>query len=198
MNILTSLVLFGFQQEALAGTPYYNPIAVMNNFQEWKHSDKMGTIGSVDLADETVDLPLYNVDVSPLLYTYGGASAEKQEQIIALMPETSLIVVTEDFAKDNELEIQTTNKRLIPVPDDFKTGGEIKYVEIPELHVGKLVIKDVIAFVSGSEKKWFRFNWFFELLGNGNRSCGSSCFLCCFWNLKAWFALLLKKMERGF
>ena len=155
MNILTSLVLFGFQQEALAGTPYYNPIAVMDNFQEWKHSDKMGTVGSVDLADETVDLPLYNVDVSPLLYTYGGASAEKQEQIIALMPETSLIVVTEDFAKDNELEIQTTNKRLIPVPDDFKTGGEIKYVEIPELHVGKLVLKDVIAFVSGSEKSGF-------------------------------------------
>ena len=155
MNILTSLVLFGFQQNALAGTPYYNPIPVLDNFKEWKHSDKMGTVGSVSLDGETVDLPLYHVDVSPLLYTYGGSSAEKQEEIIALMPETSLIVVTESFAKDNELEIQTTNKRLIPVPDDFKTGGEIKYVEISELHVGKLVLKDIIAFVSGSETSGF-------------------------------------------
>lgn len=151
MNILSSLVLFGFQQVALAGSPYYNPVPVADNFKEWQHADKMGSVGSVDLGGGNVDLPLYHVDVSPLLYTYGGASAEKQEQIVALVPETSLIVVSESFANENEWEIKTTNKRLIPVPDDYKTGGEIKYVEIPELHIGKMVLQDVTAFVSGAE-----------------------------------------------
>lgn len=155
MNILSSLILCSFQQEAIAGTPYSSPIPVAGNFKEWKHADKMGSVGSVDLGGADIDLPLYEVDTSEYLYTYGGASADKQEQIVALIPETSLIVVSEAFVKENEWEVKTTNKRLIPVPDDYRPGGEIKYVEIPALHVGKMVLKDVIALVADSEISGF-------------------------------------------
>ena len=72
--------------------------------------------------------------------------------LLRLIPDSSVIVVTEDFAKRNELDIKVTNKRLIPVPDDFKVGGEIKYVTIPSINVGDLVLNDVTALISGSEE----------------------------------------------
>ena len=51
---------------------------------------------------------------------------------------------------------------LIPVPDDFKVGGEIKYVVIPSINIGGLVLNDVTALISGSEKD----------LNNGENSKG--------------------------
>ena len=41
---------------------------------------------------------------------------------------------------------------MIPVPDDFKVGGEIKYVVIPSINVGDLVSNDVTALIAGSEE----------------------------------------------
>ena len=158
MSILTYLVL-GFGQEAHAGSPYYQPVS-LSGFSEWNMSDYMGSVDSVvidEAANGIAEIPLYS-DASgkPKLQTY--VRTENTEEgsmgdMMDLVPESSLIVVSEGFVKANKLETRTTNKRLIPVPSDYKTGGEVKYVTIPQLQVGAITLTNVTALVGGSEVK---------------------------------------------
>lgn len=154
MSLITTLILAGFTNTAHAGSPYINPVS-LTDFTEWNLVDKTGSIGSISM-EGSVEVPLYtDKDGAPTLMTF--VTTENTEEgergdLFALIPNTSLIVVSEEFATSNELEINITNKRLIPVPDDFKVGGEIKYVEIPSLNVGGMVLTDVTALISGSEK----------------------------------------------
>ncbi len=155
MSLLTTLILTGFSSVAHAGSPYINPVS-LTDFQEWNLVDKTGSVGSISM-EGPVEVPLYADKMgTPTLKTF--VTTDKTEEgergdLFELLPETSLIVVSEAFAKANELNINVTNKRLIPVPDDFKVGGEIKYVTIPSLNVGGMVLNDVTALISGSENK---------------------------------------------
>ena len=156
MNILSSLVLLSFQQTTLAGTPYYNPVPITENFKAWKHSDKMGYVESVELGGKSVDIPLYSdLKGQPELLTYISTTADGQDELSVIAPASSSIIITEDFANENEWEIKVTNKRLIPVPDDYKTGGEVRYVEIPELYVGSMRLVNVVAFVPSKDFQGF-------------------------------------------
>jgi tetratricopeptide (TPR) repeat protein len=155
MTLLTTLALFGFSTEAFAGSPYYAPIDFSKTFSSWNMKKNMGAVGKVKI-DGTVDIPLYASTLGkPELLTYVGTDVEDDGELFLISPSSSAIVVTEGFAKERDLDIKVDNKRLIPVPEDFKAGGEIKYVTIPELHVGGLVLKKVTAFVSSSEIKGF-------------------------------------------
>ena len=155
MSLITTLILAGFSNTAHAGSPYINPVS-LTDFTEWNLVEKTGSVGSISL-EGSVEVPLYtDKDGAPSMKTF--VTTENTEEgergdLFALIPNTSLIVVSEDFAKSNELDIKVTNKRLIPVPDDFKVGGEIKYVTIPSLNVGGMVLNDVTALISGSENK---------------------------------------------
>ena len=158
MSILTYLVL-GFGQEAQAGSPYYQPVS-LSGFSEWNMSDYMGSVDSVvidETANGVAEIPLYSdVFGKPKLQTY--VRTENTEEgsmgdMMDLVPESSLIVVSEGFVKANKLEMRTINKRLIPVPSDYKTGGEVKYVTIPTLQIGAITLKNVTALVGGSEVK---------------------------------------------
>lgn len=155
MSLITTLILAGFSNTANAGSPYINPVSLAD-FTEWNLVEKTGSVGSISL-DGSVEVPLYtDKDGAPTMKTF--VTTEKTEEgergdLFALLPNTSLIVVSEGFAESNELDIKVTNKRLIPVPDDFKVGGEIKYVTIPSLNVGGMVLNDVTALISGSENK---------------------------------------------
>ena len=154
MSLITALALAGFTNTAHAESPVINPVSLAE-FSEWSLADKTGRVGSVEI-DGSVEVPLYTDKKGvPTLKTFMTTDATEEGDrgdLITLRPDTSLIVVTESFAEANELEIKTTNKRLIPVPDDFKVGGEIKYVVIPSINVGGLVLNDVTALISGSEK----------------------------------------------
>ena len=153
MNKLATLLLFGVSTTALAGSPYYSPLPY-DSLSSWKEASKLGKVGKIEL-DGTVDIPLYaSTSMAPELLTYVSTSKEEKGTLFSLAPASSMIIVTEGFAADNELDIKEANKRLIPVPDDYRTGGEIKYVKIPELHVGDLVLKNVTAFVSSSDSKF--------------------------------------------
>ena len=154
MSLITALTLAGFSTSAHAESPFINPVS-LSDFSEWKLSDKTGSVGSVEM-DGSVEVPLYtNETGAPTFKTFITTDATEEGEngdLANLMPGTSLIVVTEDFAKQNDLDIKVTNKRLIPVPEDFKVGGEIKYVNIPSINIGGLVLNDVTALISGSEE----------------------------------------------
>ena len=154
MSLITALTLAGFSTSAHAESPFINPVS-LSDFSEWKLSDKTGSVGSVEM-DGSVEVTLYtDENGAPTFKTFITTDATEEGEkgdLASLMPGTSLIVVTEDFAKQNELDIKVTNKRLIPVPEDFKVGGEIKYVNIPSINIGGLVLNDVTALISGSEK----------------------------------------------
>jgi len=152
--LITALTLAGFSNTAHAESPFINPISLAD-FSEWSLADKTGSVSSVEM-EGSVEVPLYtDKDGVPTLQTFMTTDATEEGErgdLVTLRPDTSIIVVTEEFAGSNDLEIKTTNKRLIPVPDDFKVGGEIKYVQIPSINVGGLILNDVTALVSGSEK----------------------------------------------
>lgn len=154
MSLITTLILAGFSTTAQAGSPFINPVSLAD-FSDWSLVEKTGSVGSIEM-DGSVEVPLYtDENGAPTYKTF--VTTEKTEEgergdLFALLPNTSLIVVSEAFAKKNELEIKVTNKRLIPVPDDFKVGGEIKYVTIPSLNVGGMVLNDVTALISGTEQ----------------------------------------------
>lgn len=155
MSLITALTLAGFSTLAHAESPFIDPVSLAD-FSEWNLADKTGRVGSVEI-DGSVEVTLYtDKDGVPTLKTFMTTEATEEGDpgdLITLRPDTSLIVVSEEFAKDNDLEIKTVNKRLIPVPEDFKVGGEIKYVNIPSINVGGLILNDVTALISGSEKK---------------------------------------------
>jgi len=155
MSLITALTLAGFTNTAYAESPFINPVSLAD-FAEWELNSKTGSVGSVEM-DGSVEVPLYTDEKGvPTMKTYMTTDATEEGSrgdLVQLLPETSLIVVSEDFAKRNDLEIKVTNKRLIPVPDDFKVGGEIKYVKIPSITLGGLVLNDVTALIAGSEKK---------------------------------------------
>ena len=155
MSLITALTLAGFTNTAHAESPFIKPVSLAD-FSEWELNSKTGAVGSVEM-EGTIEVPLYtDAKGAPTMKTYMTTDATEEGErgdLVQLLPETSLIVVSEDFAKRNDLEIKVTNKRLIPVPDDFKVGGEIKYVKIPSVNLGGLVLNDVTALIAGSEKK---------------------------------------------
>jgi tetratricopeptide (TPR) repeat protein len=150
MSMLTSLVLYSLSNNAIAGSPYIQPLS-LSEFKEWSLVDKTGSIGSIEI-EGTVEVPLYTDNHgNPVLQSFVKSDATSdgdRGDLFRLIPETSIIMVTEDFANRNALDIKVTNKRLIPVPDDFKLGGEIKYVQIPSLDLGGVVLLDVTAMVA--------------------------------------------------
>jgi tetratricopeptide (TPR) repeat protein len=117
--------------------------------------DYMGSVARVQI-DGPVDVPLYRESSGPAAYVGARTSddSEEREWFFSISMRSHVISVTDDFVSENGLEPKTVNKRLIPVPDDYKVGGELKYVKIPELHIGRLVLVDVVAFVSSSEGRF--------------------------------------------
>ena len=50
-----------------------------------------------------------------------------------------------------ELVTSKNHSPLLPLKEDYKNGGEIKYVEIPKLHIGDMTLHNVTAYVTSSE-----------------------------------------------
>ena len=115
MNILSSLILCSFQQEALAGTPYNSPIPVMDNLTEWSLSDKMGSVESVDIGESIIDIPLYSDEAGlPRLLSYVSVEADGKEELSIIAPNSSSIIVSAAFG--HALPPRTfTNIRLYEV-----------------------------------------------------------------------------------
>lgn len=150
MSMIASLVLLSFSNTASAESPYIQPLSLAD-FSEWSLTQKEGNVESIDL-EGIIEVPMYtDINGDPKLQVYvQSASTEEGDMgdLFELRPDSHAIIVTEAFANANELEIKTTNKRLIPVPDDFKVGGEVKYVVIPSLTISKMVLNNVTALVS--------------------------------------------------
>ena len=157
MSLITALTLAGFINTSHAGSPLVNPVS-LTDFEEWHLSEKIGSVESVTL-EGTVEVPLYKDSKGrPTLKTFVTTPATEEGDrgdLVHLIPELPHIFITEDFAKRNELDIKVTNKRLIPVPTDYKVGGEIKYAVIPTLNVGGMVLSNVTGFVIGAEEELF-------------------------------------------
>ena len=126
MSLITALTLAGFSTSAHAESPFINPVS-LSDFSEWSLSDKTGQVGSIEM-NGAVEVKLYtNAVGAPTLKTFITTDATEEGDrgdLARLIPGSSVIVVTEDFAKRNELDIKVANKRLIPVPDDFKVGAK--------------------------------------------------------------------------
>ena len=103
MSLITALTLAGFSTLAHAESPLINPVS-LSGFSEWNLSDKAGSVGSVEI-DGSVEVTLYtNAAGAPTLKTFITTdSTEKGDRgdLAQLVPGSSLIVVTEDFAKQN-------------------------------------------------------------------------------------------------
>jgi tetratricopeptide (TPR) repeat protein len=147
--MIASLVLLSFSNTASAESPYIQPLSLAD-FSEWSLTDKMGNVESIEL-EGIIEVPMYtDINGNPKLQVYVQSAATEEGDmgdLFELRPDSRSITVTEAFATANELEIKTANKRLIPVPDDFKVGGEVKYVVIPSLTIGKMVLNNVTALV---------------------------------------------------
>ncbi len=141
--------------------------------KNWSTGESLGAVGRVEI-NGPIEVPLFlsdstkNPSSSPLsaapfvsvtsypeiLEGEDGNNEESTEKFFfALSTNDSMIVVNDDFISKNNLEVKTINKRLIPVPDDYKIGGEIKIVTIPRIDIGGLHLFDVTAYVSSSESK---------------------------------------------
>ena len=157
MSLITALTLAGFSTSAHAGSPLIAPLSLAD-FEEWHLSDKVGSVESVSL-EGTVEVPLYKDSKGhPTLKTFATTPKTKEGSrgdLVHLIPELPHIFITEDFAKRNELDVKITNKRLIPVPTDYKVGGEIKYAVIPTINIGDMVLTNVTGFVIGAEEELF-------------------------------------------
>ena len=127
--------------------------AERQDVKPWEYGNYMGSIGSVNIEGESAETPIYRYNnTGTSVYISIKTSKEAEEEWFFNLSSTSHIIsVSPKFAKKNKLEIKTTNKRLIPYPTDYKIGGELKYVQIPELHIGNLVLKNVTAYVSSSK-----------------------------------------------
>ena len=153
MSMIASLVLLSFSNTASAESPYIQPLSLAD-FSEWSLTEKEGNVQSLDL-EGIIEVPMFkDINGNPKLQVYvQSASTEEGEMgdLFELRPDSHAIIVTEAFANGNELEIKTANKRLIPVPDDFKVGGEVKYVVIPSLTIGTMVLNNVTALVNDTK-----------------------------------------------
>jgi tetratricopeptide (TPR) repeat protein len=132
----------------------------------WRLSDKMGYIDMVEL-DGLVEVPLYReyqtffdvyIEVSTQDPNEAKDSEEDEEDAEESKPvyflldlSSDIIAVDDNFVQENGLEVKTANKKLIPLTAEYNLGGEIKYVEIPKLHIGAMTLHNVTAYVTSSD-----------------------------------------------
>ena len=134
---------------------------------EWKPASKLISIGRTELSAPT-EVALYmnthnrnNLSLNPRPHLYSFVPyivaetisdvEDVQPDVFALSTSQDFISVTDTYVEKYGLEVETYNERLIPIKDDYKFGGEIKYVVIPQLNIGQLQLFDVVAFVTSSE-----------------------------------------------
>ena len=133
----------------------------------WRFADKMGYIDMVEL-DGLVEVPLFRkkqtiFEVYIEVNTTDPKATKKAEESEEDAPKPSffkldlssnIIAVDDAFVQANGLDVKTTNKKLIPIKEEYNVGGEIKYVEIPKLHIGGMTLHNVTAFVTSSESSF--------------------------------------------
>ena len=171
--LLTSSLI----HNAEAGSPYMDELNVPDYFEAWDKGHLFGNVKEAVLQAQLLVWPCPSTDWvqtqnHTVIVTVGKpasgtdsaaeeteASASNSTARFEFDLHSSTIVVSEDFAKEHGLDISVTNKRLIPVPDDFSIGGELKTVLIPSLKLSDdagenhLELRDVTAFVANSKTK---------------------------------------------
>lgn len=133
----------------------------------WRIADKMGYIDMVEL-DGLVEVPLFRkkqtfFEVYVEVNTTDPKAAQETEDSEEDAPKPSffkldlssnIIAVDDAFVQANGLDVKTTNKKLVPIKEEYNVGGEIKYVEIPKLHIGGMTLHNVTAFVTSSKSSF--------------------------------------------
>ena len=126
----------------------------------WNLGQYMGSVGAVELPSDSSEVSIYRYrNTANSIYVPVKTQKDAERTwFFNFSSQSHIISVSKAFATANKLSIKTTNKRLIPLSGDYKTGGQLQYVSIPELHVGDLVLKNVTAFVSSSKGKFGKTN----------------------------------------
>ena len=127
MHGVIGLVLLGISTNAFAGE--------VKDAKPWALGTYMGSVGSIEGGENVVEIPLYRhqngINESIFVAATTEANDDARPWMFSLSMSSHVIWVTKAFVKANKLKVYTTNRRLIPFPTDFKTGGELKYVTIP-------------------------------------------------------------------
>lgn len=101
MSLITTLILAGFSTTAQAGSPFINPVSLAD-FSDWSLVEKTGSVGSIEM-DGSVEVPLYTDENGAPTYktfvTTDKTDEDERGDLFALLPNTSLIVVSEEFAQ---------------------------------------------------------------------------------------------------
>ena len=133
----------------------------------WRLADKMGYIDMVEL-DGLVEVPLFRkkqtifevyievntTDPKDAKETQDSEEDAPKPSFFKLDLSSNIIAVDDAFVQANGLDVKTTNKKLVPIKEEYNVGGEIKYVEIPKLHIGGMTLHNVTAFVTSSESSF--------------------------------------------
>lgn len=145
MIYFAAILISQFSTEAHAEEPY-------KRVKPWRYEKYLGQIDEV-IHNGPTELLLYNrYDggvSSNTAISFTNEEGETREWLTVLSSAYDVFVVSEEFATFMGAEIKTTNKTLIPIWNEYKFGGEIKYATFDELIIGNMTLNDVIAFVGG-------------------------------------------------
>lgn len=142
----STLLFLNFQPIANAEAPF-------KRAKPWKYERYFGEIDRVEYSG-TTELPLYyGIDGSSGAYTALSFEADDNQDQWLVSMSTSLpfIIVSEKFAGAMGAEVKTTNKKLLPIWEEYKLGGQIDYATFDTLTIGNITLHGVTALVDGSD-----------------------------------------------
>ena len=120
----------------------------------WNLGTYLGFVESISI-DKTVTVPgLLGTKNDPHLYIEAKIPDEERPWFFKVSTASSVISVSDEFVKSNNLKVEIKNQNLIPFPSDYGVGGQLKTVLIPEITIGTMTLNNVQAFVSSSKGKF--------------------------------------------
>ena len=117
----------------------------------WNLGSYLGFVESVSL-DKKVSVP--GLIDKHNLYIEAKTPDNDRSWYFQVSTESTMISVSDEFVKSNNLKVQIKNQNLIPFPSDYGVGGQIKTVIIPTLNIGDMTLNNVQAMVSSSKGKF--------------------------------------------
>ena len=110
--------------------------------------DKMkGTIGSVNMDADRVDVPLFS-SANGYPFPSVQVTIGEHQYLFKIDTASTGLYVSPRVVKNHDLKVRVGNKKWINLQGEsgeYKVGGEQKYAEIGEIRIGELVLQDVVG-----------------------------------------------------
>jgi len=117
----------------------------------WNLGSYLGYVESISI-DKTVDIPgLLDTVKDHHIYIEANTPDEERPWFFQISTTSSVISVSDEFVKSNNLKVEIKNQNLIPFPSDYGVGGQLKTVTIPTLQIGDMTLNNVQALVISSK-----------------------------------------------